>query len=208
MRISSREAVLAWATGLVALGGLTYMFCEPRVREIGAVRDEAAKIAEKIQLDERLTAQSQSWKDKLGEISRKLPSFPLDRDVTADMLITLEKTAKEQGISLPRREADQEKKQGEVYELAISCKWEGNLEALVRFLFQLQQQGATMDMGQLSVTPEKALLKGGFTLDCVYRKAPQGAGSAPRPSPVKENVVPPAIGPGVSPQGRGAGPSQ
>jgi hypothetical protein len=179
MRLTSRESILAWVTGLIIAAGLTYLFCEPKVKEFLQTRLDQKKVQEKIDLDERLVAQKQSWQARLHEVSNGLLDFPLSKDVTADMLITLERIAKTHGVVLVRREADKEKKHGEMSELAITCKWEGTLDALVHFLFELQEQGAMLDMSQLSVTPEKGLLKGQFVVDCAYRKTAEAGQAGP-----------------------------
>jgi Tfp pilus assembly protein PilO len=181
MKISQREILLAWITGVVAVGGLTYAFCEPRVEEYRRLRQERRRVQEKIALDQRLVSQKPMWDSRLRTLSAGLPEFPEDRDVTADLLIILDRIASNNGVSLPRRDADKEKRHGYAYQLAVTCKWEGSLESLVHFLFELQEQGAMLDLSQLSVAPEKTALKGSFTAECTYRKvktkeAAEGAG--------------------------------
>jgi hypothetical protein len=90
-----------------------------------------------------------------------------------------------------------------VYELAIDCReWEATLDPLVRFLFDLQSEGAMFDVRQLMIKPKgKGVLRGRFALYCAYtreaseRPAPRpegGAGadsrrkSAPAPGPSRE----------------------
>ena len=181
MKLSNRETMLAWATGLVVLAGVTYLFCEPKVKEIVRLRGEQAKVQEKIDLTGRMVAQKGSWKTRLDELTKGLPEFPADKDATADLLITLDRIASDCKLKLPRREAEPEKKHGEVSQMSINYKWEGSLDALVHFLFQLQEQGAMLDLSQLSISPEKGVLKGGFTVDCAYRRA----GGAPAASAAK-----------------------
>jgi len=174
MKISRREVVLAWVTAVVVVAGLTYAFCEPRIKEYRQVMAEQQEMLKRTQLDERLGAQKSVWQTRVNEISMGLPLVPTNKDVTADMLITMEGIAKAHGINLLRREAEREQKHGDIYELAINCTWEGSLESLVSFLLELQKQGAMLDLTQLSVKPEKGLLKGGFVVSCAYRKDVKG----------------------------------
>jgi len=174
MKVSRREMMLGWATGAVVLAGLTYLFCEPRVKAYHQVRTEQQETLKKTNLERRFVAQKAIWQGRLSVISKGLPEVATNKDVTADMLIALEGIAKERGINLIRREADKEQKRGEIYEIAITCTWDGSLEALVHFLFELQQQGAMLDLIQLSVKPEKGLLHGGFVVSCAYRKGAGG----------------------------------
>ncbi len=189
MKLSSREALLAWVTGAVLLAGGTYLLCEPRVKEFGALMDERRKMGERLALDERLAAQTTSWIERLNDMGRGLPEYPADKDVTADLLITLERIAKDHGMSLLRRDAEREKKRGNIYELAINCKYEGTLESLVHFLFELKQQGAMLDVGQLTASPDKGMLKGSFVIDCAYRRARAGE-SNPKPAPQPQERAP------------------
>ena len=71
----------------------------------------------------------------------------------AELLQALEKTAGQHNLALTRREADAERQAGDLYETAVTCYWEGDLTALVNFLYAQQSQGAVSDVRQLSVQP-------------------------------------------------------
>ena len=64
---------------------------------------------------------------------------------------------------------------GDVFELPIEVRdWEGSLEALVGFLFELQSQGAMLDIRHLVMKPnEKKVLRGRFVLYCAYTRERQ-----------------------------------
>jgi hypothetical protein len=70
-----------------------------------------------------------------------------------------------------------------LFETAITCDWEGDLPALVNFLYAQQSQGAVSDVRQLSVQPvggrdvPAGHLKGNFTIDYAYRRDAGGAES-------------------------------
>jgi hypothetical protein len=57
--------------------------------------------------------------------------------------------------------------------LPIECReWEASLDALVRFLFELQSEGAMLDIRQLLIKPRgQGILRGRFTLYCAYARA-------------------------------------
>ena len=92
----------------------------------------------------------------------------------------LERTAQQHGVSLLRREAERERSAGDIYEVAINCNWEGDLDAIVRFLYALESQDVSMDLDQLSVSTvsgSKDKLKGNFSVKCAYcREAEAGPG--------------------------------
>jgi Tfp pilus assembly protein PilO len=181
MKASSREMVLMWATGLVALGGLTYIVCEPRLREWKSIEAKQIEAARKLEVTRHLVAQEPKWNAKLSELRKKLPQYPPEKDVTADLLIKIEQLANAHSLSLPSRDMEKETQKGDMYELAANCKWEGKLEALVRFLFDLQQEDAILGISQLSITPnEKKVLRGSFTVYCSYsRNQPPGSRNQP-----------------------------
>ncbi len=84
---------------------------------------------------------------------------------------------------LTRTNSEKEENIGDLYEAAIECNWEGGLEPLVRLLYAIQVQGATVDMRQLTITPGKAKnqLKGSFKVYFAFTrseadKEPSGEG--------------------------------
>ena len=181
MKVSSRELTLLWVTGLVALLGLTYILCEPRLKEWKSLGEKQIEAARKVEVTRHLVAQAPKWDARLAELRKKLPQYARDKDVTADLLIKIEQLATAHSLALPSRDVEKESQKGDMYELAANCKWEGKLDALVHFLFDLQKEDAILDISQLSVSPnEKRGLRGSFTVYCSYsRSQPGGAGKKP-----------------------------
>ena len=184
MKMSSRELGLFWATGMVALFGLTYMLAQPRFKEwkdLGGRQEEAAR---KIEATEHLLNQKAQWDGKLAEFRKRLPQYAPEKDVTADLLIRIEKLASANELQLPARDSEKEVLKGDMYELAVNCKWEGKLESLTHFLFDLQNEDAILDTSQLTVAPnEKRVLRGSFTVYCSYSRTTPPANSAKKPEP-------------------------
>ena len=84
---------------------------------------------------------------------------------------------KANGVNLISRDAEKETLRGNMYEVAVNCKWEGKLESLTRFLFDLQKEDVILDVSQLNVSPnEKKVLRGGFTVYCSYSRIPTAGG--------------------------------
>lgn len=192
MKLSQREILLFWATGVAALAGVSYMIAGPKVTEWKALREAEAEAARKIALSERLVAQAPQWETKLGELRKRLPVYPREKDVTADLLIRLEQIAEQSGLQLLSRDVEREAQHGDLFELAVNCKWEGRLESVVQFLFDLQSQDVILDAGQLNITPnERKMPRGSFTVNCSYaRVASPSAPSAPL-APAQDNRGPP-----------------
>ena len=183
MKVSTREMTLIWVTGVVALFGVTYLLAQPRIKDWKDLGVKQADAAHKAQATEHLLAQGPLWDRKLAEFRKKLPQYPADKDVTADLLIRIEKLASANGLVLPSREVKKESQNGDMHELAVDCKWEGKLDSLVHFLFDLQNEDAILDVSQLTVTPnEKKILRGSLTVYCSYSRTPS-ATAAKKPEP-------------------------
>jgi hypothetical protein len=177
MKISSREMILAWIAGVAALGGLTYLLVEPTLKEWALLEGKKAESLRQVGNQKRLIAQSANWEAKLSELKKKLPTHPQGKDVTTDLQILIEKLARVNGLNLISREAEKETLRGNMYEVAVNCKWEGKLEALTRFLFDIQKEDVILDVSQLTISPnEKKVLRGGFTVYCSYSRIPPAGG--------------------------------
>jgi len=106
-----------------------------------------------------------------------LPTLPAGRNTDVHWLELMDNMASKNGIKIIKRQAGEEKKMGEVYELPVECKeWEGSLDSMSHFLFDMQSEGGMLDIRQLLVKPTgKDVLRGRFTLYCAYMKEPQKA---------------------------------
>jgi len=177
MKISSREMVLLWITGVVALGGVTYMLVDPQLQEWKSLNGKKSETTRQLENQKRLIDQAPTWNAKLAQQKKKLPTHPQGKDVTTDLQILIERLAKANGVNLISRDAEKETLRGNMYEVAVNCKWEGKLESLTRFLFDLQKEDVILDVSQLNVSPnEKKVLRGGFTVYCSYSRIPTAGG--------------------------------
>ena len=183
MKISTRELGLAWATAMVLILAGTYWFGQPKAKAWKEAAKERQDLQGRMKEIDHLLSDQTNINQRLDALRKQLPSHPQGKDVTAELLMTLEKTAQQHGLVLLRREPEKEKSVGDLYEVAINCTWESSLDALVHFLYALQIQGAILDIRQLTVTPGQGgpdRLKGNFTVDCAYTRAPAARDAAPK----------------------------
>lgn len=192
MKVSPREMVLIWITAFVALAGVTYLLVDPQLRVWSTLAGKRQEVARQVANQERLISQAPKWDAKLSEQKKKLPTHPQGKDVTTDLQILIERLAKANGLNLISREAEKETLRGNMYEVAVNCKWEGKLEPLTRFLFDLQKEDVILDVSQLTISPnEKKVLRGGFTVYCSYSRVPQAGGEKKtEPKGPKNDVLP------------------
>jgi hypothetical protein len=170
MKLTLREMILAWITGVVVLFLPTYfLFIAPRLADMGEKSDREKSLRSDLEGERGMTQQAPTWQGKLNETLKTLSSFPESQDVTADMLIKVERLATGNNLVLTRREPQKERRHGGLGTLDIKCNWEGPLDALTHFLFALQQDHGMLDVSQLYIKSEnKGLLKGTFTVSCSY----------------------------------------
>ncbi len=180
MKLAPRELILAAATGAVVLAGGAWYFGAPALDAIFAARAEIRKTADEQTLARRLIEQRPEWETRYNELRARIPQYGPADPVTAEMLRTVKRIADEHGISISRIQPDKEKVTGDLYEVAIDCGWEADLDPLVRFLYAVQSHPAILDVRQLSVAPGQGAagrLKGSFLVFFAFSRS--GAAKAP-----------------------------
>jgi len=178
MKLNQRESRLAVITLVAVLIGLTYWMGEPRYEEWQQNSQEVELLVRRQAAAQRLIDQTGDLNQRLAALREALPRHPRDADVTSQLLRNLQQFADEHGFLLLRREPEPERQIGDLYELAITCTWEGELQSLVHFLYALQSQGAIVDVRQLTITPVQGTpnrLRGTLTVDYAYSRITPGA---------------------------------
>jgi len=174
MTLNKREAVLAVITLVVVLVGGTYWLVEPRFEEWRSNSEEVDYLMARRAAAQRLIDQRGNLDERLSQLRERLPQYPAEIDViTSQLLRNLQRFADENQLTLLRREPEPERQIGDLYEASISVTWEGDLNALVRFLYALQAQGTIVDIRQLTITPVQGApnrLRGNFTVDYAYSR--------------------------------------
>ena len=188
MKVTSREMLLGWMTGLVILVALSVWICSPKINAWKELNKQCGTVKKRIVMAEQLVAQRQQGNMRLDDVAQKLTKYPADEDVTANYLKILENVVKENGVTLSQRRPRKEKKQKDIYQMAVVCTWEADLDSLVHFLYALEKQKVTMDIDDLSVSlvaGGKGRLKGNFALICLYTRTAIPPPSAAATAPIK-----------------------
>ena len=173
--ISSREKTML----LVAVVAVLYAFAGLSYKKQAAnwkVAERVYLAAQKKVQDERaLIAARDEWTARYEQMRDLMPVFPYEQDVDTYWLNIMDQTASRNGLTIARRQAIGKGEEiGDVFELPIDCKgWEGSLESLVKFLHDLQKEGAMLDVRQLFIQPvsgKPGILKGTFILTCAFMR--------------------------------------
>jgi len=175
MTLSSREMVLALTTGALTLFGVSAVLSKPKFREWTEVRKQQAEVLVEMEQDRQLLAQREKLAADFDELSKQLPQYPADKKIDVYWLSVMDRLASKHGVKISKRQAGEEKNAGDVFELPIQCTdWEGSLDSIVHFLFDMQSSGAMLDIRQLLIKSKgKGLLRGRFSLYCAYTREVQ-----------------------------------
>ena len=176
MNVSTREAVLALATVSVALFGVTGVLSGSKIDDWKAVRAQQEQVRTSIARSQALVAQRERWTARMAELQGAIPRFPEGKRMDVHWSTEMEKQASTHGLKILRHEVGEERREGPIYELPIECReWEGSLDALVHFLFDLQSEGAMLDIRYLRIKPkDKVIRSGRFSLYCAYMREASG----------------------------------
>ncbi len=173
MKLTAREWNLLTLTAVIVFAVSGYLLAERALAARADVQRRVEEVDGNIARRSAVIAQSDQWETRLRDLLETLPSYPEDQDVTSRLLNLLEQAAVRHNLQLLRRDPERERRDGELYELTINCRWRGDLEALVLFLFDLQQQGVQLGVRQLSITPRgPGRLEGTMTIDGAYSRHP------------------------------------
>lgn len=126
----------------------------------------------------RLISQRGKWSSIYEEEKSNIPMFEVGKATDTTWLGIMDKLALENRILITHRQPGKEVDAGEVLELPIEVKnWEGSLEALVKFMYELGSTDQGMfDLKNLNFKPssKKGYLRGSFTLTCAYMREKDG----------------------------------
>jgi hypothetical protein len=180
MKISRREMTIGVLTLFTLLFGVTYWLGGSKIAEQRQMAEEKQKLLRQMELHKRVIEQQGGWTNRLTELQSQLPAYDRNVSVTGEILKNIKSMADQTGLDLTKSRADREKQVGTLYELSVICDWEGELEELVRFLYQINEQGLRFDIRDLSIRPDAKradILRGSMIIDCAYRRgedAPAG----------------------------------
>jgi hypothetical protein len=178
MKFSYREGLLALVTAAIVLFGGSALLARSRIEKWKDLRQKQDDIRGQIEQDRSLVAEHEQWAKQLAELSVLLPVHPAGKKTDVYWLSVMDNLATKHGVQITKRQAGEEKKMGDVYELVIECReWEASLDAMVHFLFDLQAEGAMFDVRQLLIKPTgTGLLRGRFSLYCAYTRETRKGG--------------------------------
>ncbi|MBL7016446.1 MAG: hypothetical protein ISR84_02695 [Kiritimatiellales bacterium] len=176
MKISRREMFIGVITLFAVLFGLTYWMAGAKIAKQREMAEDKVRLLRQIELHKRILAEQENWTGRLSELQQQLPVYDLRSSVSGKILTTIKSMADKNGLDLTKSRADKEKQVGTLYELSVTCDWQGELDELVHFLHEINKQGLRFDIRELSVRPDAkqvGILRGDMIIECAYRRAEQ-----------------------------------
>ncbi|NQU41248.1 MAG: hypothetical protein HQ523_14965 [Lentisphaerae bacterium] len=183
MRVSSRELTLGLITLTAALFGGTLLLARSHLEEWQQLQIEQERLQRETAIDRKIVEKRDHWEKRFTNLSAAMPQYSEEQKTDILWLSTIDSVARQHGFQIRRIEAGKERQQGDVYELPIDCTdWEGSLDSLVHFLFDLQSRGAMLDVRFLFIKPKAAkVLRGRFSLSCAYTRGEADAAAVVSP---------------------------
>lgn len=171
--VSFREKNMLLVTVVVVLYAAAALSYKKQAANWKAAQRIHATAQKKLGEENALIAAKEEWSAKYAQMRDLMPVFPREKDVDTHWLNVMDSLATRNGFTIARRQTNKETEVGDVFELPIDCKdWEGTLESLVKFLYDLHREGAMLDVRQLYIRTSNrpGYLKGTFTLSCAYMR--------------------------------------
>lgn len=173
--MSLREKAIFAVLGMVLLYALAaglWFFSQEAAWKHAKKSYEKAKTT--YQNERKLIGEKRKWEDAYETEKSRMPMFEEGKSTDTTWLSKMDALASTNNIVISQRQVGQEVSGGDVLELPIEVKnWEGSLEALVKFLYGLENGDAGMfDIRALNFKPnaKTGYLKGSFTLTCAYMR--------------------------------------
>lgn len=171
--ISSKEKNIALIVIVVILYGAAALSYKPQMSALTIAKRNFQREEKKLLTERALIAARTEWNDRYETMRSRMPSFPYEKDVVTDWFRLMDTAAARAGLNILQRPKATEIEVGDVYELPVECpSWGGTLEQLVKFLYDLDQKGAMLDIRKLNIRSDSkpGFLKGSFTLNCAYMR--------------------------------------
>ena len=170
-----REKAIMAMLGVIALYAfaviLWFVSAESSWKKAAKAYDKAKKT---YQSEVKLIGEKQKWTEAYENEKATMPTFEAGKATDTTWRRKLDEIAAKHMIVISSAQTGKETEAGDVLELPIEVKsWEGCLEALVKFMHDLENADYGMfDITQLNFKPssKKGYLRGSFTLNCAYMR--------------------------------------
>ena len=158
----------------VALGSLGIWYPKAK-KQWTAKHAEWQRQEMRLQRERAIIALRPEIEARYADLRDRMPVFPEGKSVDTYWLPIMDNTAAANNVNIAQRAIGGEENLGDVTELTLECRdWEGRLDSLVWFLYDLEtRKDAMMDVRALTIKPnakKPGILQGSCTLNCAYMR--------------------------------------
>jgi Tfp pilus assembly protein PilO len=186
MKITDRELVLGIATMACVLFGGTWFAVNGKVAEWKTKKTEIVRLREQISRHEAAIRMQDDWLDELHELEKELRVFDTkQRSVSPDLMKTIDIIAEKYKLNITKTNPQAERPTDDLFEMSLNCTWQGELDAVVGFLTELQQQGVRYNIRTLNIKPlgqNTGKLQGNMVIDCAFTRRNTAAEQEEQPA--------------------------
>jgi hypothetical protein len=171
MKLTARESIIAFVTGILAVIGLTIVLGSPLIRQVETLKEDQRVANKNLAFYKEMASRHPKLLEQYGNLQVSLPIHKGSERVSSVLYPLLDNLVEKHQVNLTRRTVGKEVQEGELFETPITCDWDAPLDSLVNFLAELQTIGVRLNVKMLEVKPTKGnRLKGKFKINYVYNR--------------------------------------
>ena len=166
------EILLAWFTGVIALFGLTVLFCKPAIDSWWSIRDRKEMAQDRIQMQGEIDQAKKNTEARLQELQKKVNPLPTAEMPNVSLPRIINNLAGQSGVTLKDTRIGDVWQIGRVNMLPIKYAWgETDTKSIKSLLIALQENDIIFDVVEITVrSAGQDRLSGSLTVNCVYTK--------------------------------------
>ena len=170
--MKSREILLAWMTGVLALFGVTFALCKPQIDTWNGIREKRGNLEKQIKKANDTLEKKKEWDKRLQDLQRIVRPIPAGENPKYLLPKTINLLAEANQVQLKDTSLGEEKTSGKLHILPIKYQWtEANTKGIRDLLIAFQENDVIFDVVELTIkSMGQDRLKGTLTVNCVYTK--------------------------------------
>lgn len=153
MALNKRERTLVIVTATIAAVILTWILLAKLAPRWSSVSSELTNRRAEQKMVNETIAMEPTWRAEYNKLHGSFASSSEHFDRASDVLKKIDAVGSVSGVNILAKRQLDERNEGAIRELPVTCNFEANTEGLVRFLYNIQTSAGFMSVEQLQVTP-------------------------------------------------------
>lgn len=153
MALNKREQTLLIATIAVAAVILNWLLIAKLAPNWRSVSAELANRRSELKMVKETMAMEPQWSAEYNKLRGSFASSSEHFERASDVLKKIDSVGAQSGVNILTKRQMDERAEGVIRELPVTCNFEASTESLVRFLYAIQTSAGFMSVEQLQITP-------------------------------------------------------